>query len=103
MPPEHLQASGRALWDAITSEFHVGDAAGVALLQSACEARDRAAQAQDILRKSGLTTTDARGSVKAHPAVGIERDAWNAIRAALRQLNLEFEPAAKIGRPASRR
>ncbi len=102
-PPGHLQAPGQALWSSVVSEFDVSDAAGVALLTVACEALDRCRQAQEVLASDGLTVTDQRGALKAHPAIAIERDAWGVMQRALRQLNLDAEPAAKPGRPSSRR
>lgn len=101
--PEHLGPHGRDLWAAVTAEFIVDDAAGRALLALACEALDRCRQAQKTLRESGLTVTDQRGALKAHPAVAIERDAWGVMQRALRQLDLSPEVVAKPGRPATRR
>ena len=104
-PPEHLGDAGRALWARITGEFDVSDAGGRALLQTCCEAADRCAAAQEALRREGMTTTDARGSVKAHPLLAVEASAWNAIRAGLRQLRIDTDPtpARPAGRPATRR
>lgn len=102
-PPDHLGSHGRALWEQIIAEFGVDDAPGRALLTVACEALDRCRQAQTVLQASGLTITDQRGALKTHPAVTIERDAWGVMQRALRQMNLETDPAWKSGRPATRR
>lgn len=68
------------------------------------EDADRATAAQEVLRADGMTTTDVRGSVKAHPLLSVEAAAWAAIRSAFRQLNLATDPTpARIGRPATRR
>ena len=36
-PPSHLSAAGKAMWRAMLDDFHVEDAAGLALLRVACD------------------------------------------------------------------
>jgi P27 family predicted phage terminase small subunit len=87
-PPAHLSATGRALWKRLHDDYALDDAAGLVLLQSACEAHDRLQEARLILKKSGAVVNDRWGQPKPHPACGIERDARNQLHGALRLLKL---------------
>jgi P27 family predicted phage terminase small subunit len=62
------------------------------LLQLACEAWDRAQQAREQIDRDGLTIRTADGGIKAHPAVGIERDSRLAVARLVRELDLDTEP-----------
>jgi P27 family predicted phage terminase small subunit len=101
-PPEHLQAAGRELWQRISTEFHCSDAAGQALLATACEALDRARMAQAVILAEGMTVPDRYGGSRPHPCIAIEKDAHRILLAALRQLNLDaaIVPKREPGRPA---
>ena len=57
-PPKHLCAAGAALWRQIATEYGIEDAAGVALLTTACEALDRMRAAQAAIKKHGETVLD---------------------------------------------
>jgi P27 family predicted phage terminase small subunit len=99
-PPPELDEAGIELWTAVQGEYGIADAGGLAILRTACQAADRAKQAQDAIRQAGIMTLDARGTPKAHPAVEVERQSHAGIRAALKALNLDLEPLRRIGRPA---
>jgi P27 family predicted phage terminase small subunit len=73
------------------------------LLTSACEAWDRCAEARELIARDGLVTTTARGGVRAHPAVAIERDARLAFARLLRELDLDVSPPAETRRPPALR
>jgi len=90
-PPKHLSVEGRRMWSKLLDEFALDDAAGLALLQAACEARDRSQQARQMIAKDGLVLEDRFGQQKAHPACAIERDARGQMIAALRALRLDVE------------
>jgi P27 family predicted phage terminase small subunit len=64
------------------------------LLQLACEAWDRAQQARAAIEREGLTIRTDEGGLKAHPAVGIERDSRLAVARFVRELDLDTEPPA---------
>jgi P27 family predicted phage terminase small subunit len=99
-PPRGLSAEARTWWSRIRREYGVGDAGGLLILASACEAFDRMRQAQRRLRREGLTARDRFGQRKANPATLIERDSRSAMLAALKQLNLDIEPLNdRPGRP----
>jgi P27 family predicted phage terminase small subunit len=90
--PKCLQAPEREHWDAICRSFEVSDPASQLLLQQALEARGRARQARETLTKTGLTVTNKRGDVVAHPAIAIERFAMQNFISAMRLLRLDINP-----------
>ena len=90
--PAHLGADGKALWARLLRDYEINDGAGLQLLQVAAEAADRAASCRKAI--DGLTVKDARGSLKPHPLLAVERDARAQQIAALRALRL-----APSGRP----
>jgi P27 family predicted phage terminase small subunit len=90
-PPAHLSPSARQWWET-TVETYVLQEHHLRLLQLACEAWDRAQEARERLNREGLTVQGAEGGLKAHPAVGIERDARLAVARLVRELDLDTEP-----------
>ena len=88
-PPRHLGAEAKRLWRELLDEFVLDDAAGLALLQTAVEAWERAQDARKTLKREGVIITDRFGQLKAHPAGAIERDARGQFMAAMRALKLE--------------
>ena len=99
-PPKHLGKPGRALWKAVQDDFALDDAAGLALLTAACDARDRAEAAREAIARDGMTFRDSKGNPRPHPLLAVERDARAAAVSALRALNLDIEPTGAPGRPA---
>ena len=91
-PPRHLKAESRKLWETIVRERSFDDAASMAILTSAIEAFQRAAEARRVVDKEGVVVRDRFGVSKAHPAVAIERDARTAFVSAMRSLGLCTEP-----------
>jgi len=99
-PPAGLCPASRALWLRLQREYGITDSGGLALLELAAQAYRRLVEARGILDAQGLTITNHRGEVRAHPLVTVERDARIAVVATLKQLGLELEPVNhKIGRP----
>jgi hypothetical protein len=86
--PKHLRDAGRALWLGVRRDFTLTDAAALALLQVAAEARDRAGSARERIDADGPLLLDRFGKVKPHPLLGIERDSRAAVVAALRALGV---------------
>lgn len=102
-PPRHLAADGKALFVAVQAEYSVDDAAGLALLTTACECLDRMRAAQAAIAEHGEVVTDRYNQVKVNPACTLERDSRNGFLAAVRALNLDLEPLnPKPGRPPGR-
>lgn len=101
--PKHLGTAGRALFARLAEEYAISDAAGATLLVVAAECLDRMREAQAEIDLHGLQTPDRYGSLKANPAVGIEKDSRNGLLAALKALNLDLEPLRDgPGRPPGR-
>lgn len=90
---KHLKPETRAWVRTIRAGWELHEAHGKLLLLAA-EAWDRCQQARALLEKEGLTVT-SRGTLKAHPAVGIERDSRLAFVRCLRELRLDEGPAGE--------
>lgn len=87
-PPKHLTAPAKAMWKRLLEGYELDDAAGLTLLQAACEAFDRAEQARKAIEADGAILKDRFGQLKPHPAVAIERDARGQLIGAIRALKL---------------
>jgi P27 family predicted phage terminase small subunit len=96
--PTHLAPETADWWRAVLQEF-VLEPHHMRLLRLACEAWDRCQQAREILDRDGLTTGTESGGLKAHPCIGIERDARLAFARLLRELDLDAEPTLDRARP----
>ena len=101
--PQHLSADARRWWRELQKEYAISDAAGLLLLQTACEAHDRMKSAAAAIARDGQTVLDRFDQAKPHPLLATERDARAAMMAALKQLNLDLEPLRDgPGRPGGR-
>ena len=102
VPPRKLGKHGRMLWDHITSENDVSDAAGIEMLYQACAAVDLAEIMQEEVDRDGPVIRLRNGSVKAHPAI-TEIVALRSFSVrTLTKLGLNYEPVhATTGRPPS--
>jgi P27 family predicted phage terminase small subunit len=101
-PPAHLTPETADWWRAVLAEFAL-EPHHLRLLRLACEAWDRTQQAREILDRDGLTTETESGGLKAHPCIGIERDARLAFARLLRELDLDAETASDRARPPALR
>jgi P27 family predicted phage terminase small subunit len=97
--PKHLSDDGREFWSSVISEFSINDAAGFALLLTACEALDRMATARRVIQAEGEVVKDRYGQPRVHPACVLEKDSRNGFLAAMRALHLEIGPPRPVGRP----
>ena len=97
-PPKHLSKRAKGLWLSVAEPYDLA-AFQYELLLRACEASDRADEAQALLRSEGLTLADRYGQVKPHPAAAIERDSRIAEARLLRELALEPGPPEEHARP----
>ncbi|GIW51240.1 MAG: hypothetical protein KatS3mg081_0595 [Gemmatimonadales bacterium] len=61
----------------------------VALLRTACDAKNRALEAEALLRKEGLVLRTAKGTTRLHPAAKIARENAALFVSALREMGLE--------------
>ena len=96
-PPEHLSDRCRKWWRAVMTDYDL-EPHHEHLLRLAAEALDRAEQARGILAVEGICVP-AGDSVKAHPAVAIERDARTAAARLIRELDLDADAAPLTPRP----
>lgn len=92
--PKHLKGDAKAMWQRLRHDFQIDDAAGLALLQAACEAFQRAQEARVAIDADGAVLSDRFGQRKQHPAIATERDARGQMIAALRALRLAPEESA---------
>lgn len=97
--PKHLSDEGAEFWSSVISEFSIQDAAGLALLLTACEALDRMSAARRVIEAEGEIVKDRYGQSKVHPACQLERDSRNGFLAAMRALSLDIGPTLPVGRP----
>lgn len=98
-PPSGLCDTAATWWRATQDEYGIADSAGLALLEQAARALDRAEAARALLAKDGLVQADRFGQPKPHPGCVILRDAEASFRSSLRDLRLDVEPARPVGRP----
>lgn len=96
---KHLSEDGQTFFSQVVAEFDIQDAAGLALLLTACEALDRMAAARRVIEAEGEVIKDRYGQSKVHPACALEKDSRNGFLAAMRALHLEIGPPRPVGRP----
>src|SRR3954454_19447327 len=87
-PPAHLEVPEAELWRAIIDDYLFADAASLALLAAALEARQRMRRCREAIDREGETVVDRFKQTKAHPLLAAERDARAAFLAGMRMLNL---------------
>jgi P27 family predicted phage terminase small subunit len=96
--PSHLQPESKAWFTSVVSDYELQEH-HLKLLQLACEAWDRCADARQQLKKDGIVIEGREGGCRPHPAVAIERDSANRFAALVKQLGLDEEEAPRMGRP----
>ena len=101
-PPASLGVHGRRLWRHVVSGWDL-DGVELEVLRQACAALDRAEQARRVLDREGLTIAAGRGSIKTHPAAGVERDARIAFARLLREIGLTHEEFPASARRRTRK
>jgi P27 family predicted phage terminase small subunit len=100
-PPEHLSERCRDWWRSVVDEYDL-EQHHLHLLRLGAEAIDRAEEARVILAAEGIVVRSG-DTVKAHPAVAIERDARLAAARLIRELDLDVEAPAERSRPPALR
>jgi P27 family predicted phage terminase small subunit len=101
-PPKHLSKEVGQWWSQVADTYEL-EAHHLRLLQCAAEAWDRMQQAREAVAAQGLTFTDSRGSIKANPAVAIERDSRTAFVRLVRELDLDEAMGKLDARPPALR
>ena len=97
--PAHLGDESRRFWRQIVRTYAL-EVHHVALLERACEALDRLAEARRAIAADGITVA-GRSGPRAHPAVAIERDSRLAFARLLRELGLDYSETPATARTAA--
>ncbi len=93
--PAHLTKPSRAFWDAVVRDYDL-ETHHLAILQAACEARDRLDEARAAITRDGAYVVGRFGP-KSHPAIAVERDSRLVMVRCLRELGLDLEaPASRL-------
>jgi phage terminase small subunit len=91
--PMHLSPKMRDFWKTIIAEY-VLESDALLILQVACESWDAAEVARALLDKDGMILNSRR-----HPAFTMQTTAYSTFLKAMRQLGIDEEPSAPVGRP----
>jgi hypothetical protein len=99
-PPAHLKAAGRRLWLGVMAQYQLDDTGGLATLEAACTALDRAEELRFAIDEDGPVIRGKGGLLKDHP--GLKHEVANRALAMrlLSKLGLDLEPVLKPGRPS---
>lgn len=100
--PKHLRPATRRWYEEIASAF-ILESHHEKLLLLCCESWDMHLEARELLAKDGLTMTDRYSTIRAHPAVAMERDAKAQFLRFLRELNLDVSHPQESRPPELRR
>jgi hypothetical protein len=88
--PVVLTGERKRMWDDVRARF-VLEPASENILRNAAESLERAAQAAAQVTADGATFRDRFGAIRAHPAVGIEKDFRGLAARQLQQLAARME------------
>jgi phage terminase small subunit len=89
--PSHLDPIERELFDQIAADVDLRTHNSAKVLEVAMMNHARMRQARDILKKDGLMVEGHAGK-KAHPMIGVERNAQAAMMQALRRVGVASRP-----------
>jgi P27 family predicted phage terminase small subunit len=81
--PSHLSEASRSWWRHVVAQWTLEEH-HIKVLTMACEAYDRACEAQQLLARDGLCIAGREGGLRPHPAVAIRRDAETSFARLLR-------------------
>ena len=98
--PAHLKPDTANWWVSVHLDYQL-EPHHTRLLTLAGESWDRCQQAREAVDMDGITVKTGDGGIKAHPAIGIERDARLAFARLVRELDLDVDPPASGRRPPS--
>src|SRR5262249_39755863 len=86
--PANLGETGAHLWRSITAEYQITDSGGIAMLEQACLAADRAKECCDIIAADGAVISTKHG-LKDHPLLRHELAARSFVVRTLARLGLD--------------
>jgi hypothetical protein len=99
-PPLPLQQHGMALWNRITEDYDISDAAGIELLCLACQALDRAEECREVIDENGTASiVQPSGMIRENPLCKVELANRAFVSKTLERLGVNQEPAKANGRP----
>ena len=100
-PPAHLSARARRIWRSVVEDYALTGLHHLEVLRLGLEAADRAETARLQIERDGLFVPDRYGSVKAHPAERVAKDAAVICARMFRELSLseEYVEDVRIPRP----
>jgi len=90
-PPTGMSTEAMGIWKRLHAEYELGDTGAVQILTAALKAFETMRQAEALIAKEGVCTSDRYGTPKAHPAVDIAKNARAQWLNALRMLGLHRE------------
>jgi len=99
---KNWRPSVRKLWNECTTTFPLDHAEAKEILTVACDSLENYYRARDTIYLEGLTYKTNSGLIKRHPASAIMRQERTGFLAAMKSLNLEWDPDAEpvvMGRP----
>jgi phage terminase small subunit len=96
--PASLGPAGREQWDNIQREYDIADSGGLAMLEQACAAWDRAAVCAERIATEGMTI-ETKNGLKEHPLLRAEVANRALACRLLVRLGITNEPMKAIGRP----
>lgn len=102
--PSHYPVETQRLYKRLMEGFTLRHDFELEIIWQALDQHSRIVEARKILAEEGLTCPDSRGALRAHPAVGIERQFTVAFQRTLKLLgykepNPDGSPRRKPGRP----
>jgi hypothetical protein len=100
-PPANLGSAGTNLWKSILSQYDIRDSGGLALLEQAAFAADRAERLRVEIDAAG-EILHSRNGPREHPGLKAELASRAFIARTLCKLGLHVEPLRpSVGRPPS--
>ena len=96
-----LSETSQQFYDKLAGEYDF-ESHQFELLRLACEALDRASQAEEVINREGITYDDRFGTPRTRPEVRVKVEAENAFRMLIKQLNLDEDESRPVGRPPGR-
>ena len=102
LPPANLDATGRALWDEVTTVFAWDDPGNYRVLEQCCFALQRAERCRAVIDEQGEMLM-VRGHVRSHPLLRDELQNRAFVVRSLAKLGLDLAPLRSgPGRPPGR-
>jgi hypothetical protein len=90
--PKGLPKKDRDLFAWMIEEYGITDSAGIAILQTAVNAKTEESKCMAIINAEGYVFYDRFGKPKVHPLATVIRDSRSQYLLALKSLNMDIEP-----------